>query len=319
MAGQTTKVSQGPPYPPANAGLGLQPSINLDVPISAVFMFMFILLAATHMTILQLNRRRGHKFLLSGLMFGFCMARIVTCIMRIVWAVNITNVRVAIAAQVFVAAGVVLLFIINLIFAQRILRATHPHFGWHKLFSLAFKIIYATIVISLVMLITCTVQSFYTLNNNTRRIDRDVQIYGQVLFAFVAFLPIPLVLGSLLVPRRTRVEKFGSGRFRTKIAVLLAAAVLLCLGASFRVGTNIKAPRPKNNPAWYHSKACFYIFNLTIELVVVAMYAMVRVDKRFHVPDGSHGPGDYSRSQRDMEKEETFNDAVGPRNGAGMA
>lgn len=279
------------------------------------------------MTIFQLNKKRGHKFIMSGLMFGFCMARITTCILRIVWATRPTNIRIAIAAQVFVAAGTVLLFIINLIFAQRIVRSAHPHVGWHRAFSAAFKAVYAIIVISLIMLITCTVQSFFTLNANTRRIDRDVQLYGQVFYAFVAFLPILLVLGGLVIPRRTRLDKFGSGRFRTKIAVLLLAAVLLCLGASFRAGTNIKTLRPRESPAWYHSKACFYIFNFTLELIVIVMYAALRVDRRFHVPNGSHAPGDYSsgaRKQGEMEKdsssgiqrvfteEETFDDVRQP-------
>ena len=299
----------------------------VDVPITAVFLFLFIILAAAHMTIFQLNRRRGHKFIMSGLMFGFCMARITTCVMRIVWATRPPNVRVALAAQVFVAAGVVLLFIINLIFAQRIVRAAHPRLGWHRAFAAAFKALYAAIALTLVMLITCTVQSFYTLNTNTRRIDRDVQIYGQVFYAFVAFLPIVLVLGGLVIPRSARLDKFGSGRFRTKITVLLLAAVLLCLGASFRAATNIKTPRPRDDPAWYHSKACFYIFNFTLELLVIAMYAEVLVDRRFHVPNGSHGPGAYSsgaRKQGEVEKdsnsgiqrvfteEETFDDVRQP-------
>lgn len=33
------------------------------------------------MTIFQINKRRGHKFLMSGLMFGFCMARTLTMIL----------------------------------------------------------------------------------------------------------------------------------------------------------------------------------------------------------------------------------------------
>ena len=41
------------PYAPTNAGIGGQPSIGLDVPILAVFIVLFVLGAATHMTILQ--------------------------------------------------------------------------------------------------------------------------------------------------------------------------------------------------------------------------------------------------------------------------
>lgn len=70
-----------PPYPPTTAAVGGVPTIGVDVPISAVFMFLFLVAAAGHMTIFQINRRRGHKFIMSGLMFGFCMARTVTMIL----------------------------------------------------------------------------------------------------------------------------------------------------------------------------------------------------------------------------------------------
>jgi len=112
---------------------------------------------------------------MSGLLFGFCMARITTMTMRLVWCTYATNIHIAIAAQIFVAAGVILLFIINLIFAQRIVRASHPQWAWAHWFSMAFKVYYASIIAMLVALIFCTVQSFYTLDYNIRRIDRDVQ------------------------------------------------------------------------------------------------------------------------------------------------
>ena len=276
------------------------------------------------MAIFRANTRRGHKFLISGMMFGFCMARIVTLIMRIVWAVYPHNPRLAIAANIFVAAGIVLLFVINLLFAQRIIRASHPNTGWHPIFHYTFIGIYVLIVLTLIALITSVVQSAYTLNLNTKRIDHDIQLYGQTYYAVISFLPIPLVVGGLVIPRKTRLEKFGSGRFRHKIAILLLAAFLLSAGASFRTGVNYAGgERPRTDPAKYQSKACFYIFNFTLEIIVVYLYVILRVDKRFHIPDHSHGPGDYSRKleetdlkgeQEDVEsrhiatEEETFDD-----------
>lgn len=159
------------------------------------------------------------------------------------------------------------------------------------------------------MLITCVVDSFYTLNKNSRRIDRDVQLYGQTYYAVVSFLPIPLVVFGLIIPRKTRVEKFGSGRFRSKIHILIWASFLLCLGAAFRCGTNYKNARPRNDPAWYQSKACFYIFNFAVEVIVIFLYVVVRVDKRFWVPNGSKTAGDYSR--KEVEAEKTGDDNFG--------
>lgn len=247
------------------------------------------------------------------------MARITACTMRLVWSKRPLDISIAIAAQVFVAAGVLILFVINLIFAQRILRASHPQWAWANWVSLAFKTYYASIVVMLLALITCTVQSFYTLNHNTRRIDRDVQLVGTTYFAVAAFLPFPLVLLRVILPKKIEhVDKFGEGRFRTKIRVLLFAAFILTLGASFRAGTAY-VPRPRSDPAWYDSKACFYLFNFTIEITVVALYAAIRVDLRFHIPDAVHGPGAYSAGAAPKEttilnrintEEEVFDDKL---------
>lgn len=285
---------QGPPYAPTTAALGGVPSVGVDVPVTAVFMVFFLVGAITHMTILQLNLRKKHKFILSGLMFGFCMARLMTCVLRIAWAVHPNHIPLAIAANIFVSAGVVLLFIVNIIFAERILRATHQHLGWNKALSRTLIGVFTLIVITLIMVIVATVQSFYTLSTNTKRIDRAIQLYGGTLFMVVSFLPILIVLTALLLPRTTPVEHFGRGHFKTKIAVLLVGALLLLLGTCFRTATNFRPPRPRSDPAWYHSKACFYIFNLLIETIVIYLYAISRVDLRFYVPNGASKPGDYS-------------------------
>jgi len=42
---------------------------------------------------------------------------------------------------------------------------------------------------------------------------------------------------------------------------------------------------------------------------VVALYAIIRVDKRFHVPNGSHGPGDYSAGAQ-VERKPSLVDRV---------
>jgi hypothetical protein len=273
-------------------------------------MFLYVVGAAIHMTILQVNRKRGHKFIISGMLFGFCMARLTTCVMRIVWSVYLTNVSVAIAASVLVSAGVLLLFIINLIFAQRILRASHPNWAWAKWLSLAFKLYYASILIMLAALVTGSVQTSFTLSYNTRRIDRDIQLVGATYFAVAAFLPLPLLLLRVLLPNKVEhVDKFGEGRFRSKIRILLFTSTLLALGAAFRAGIAY-VPRPRDDPAWYHSKPCFYLFNFTIEIIVVFTYAAFRVDRRFHIPDGVHGPGAYSAGRNAEKKKPTILDHI---------
>lgn len=292
----------GPPYPPQTAAVGGVPTVGVDVPIAAVFMLLYMGAAAGHMSLLQLNLRRQHKFVFSGLMFGFCMARIVTMIMRIVWAVYPTNIRVAIAAQIFVNAGVLILFIVNMVFAQRILRAAHPTVGWHKGMKIGFTVVYVIIGLMLAMLITAIVQQFYTLSTSIHRIDRDMQMAGTSYFLAFCFAPIPLVLLTIAIPRKGQLEKFGHGSWRVKVLSLLFSATLLTLGAAFRATTLYKNPLPRTQPAWYDAKWCFYFFNFVLEIIVIYFYLAIRVDLRFHVPNGSKGPGDYSRGRAVQEK-----------------
>lgn len=309
----------GGPYQPQIWQLGGKPEIAVDVPITAVFLGLFIIGAAAHMTIFQINRKRSHKFLMSALLFGkffylytmsntdqypgFCMARIVTCIMRIAWVTHAANISLGLAAQIFVAVGVIIIYVINLIFAQRMIRASHPRLGWNPVFSIAFKALYFLVAITIIMLIIVTIQSFFTLSTNTRRIDRDVQLYGATCFAVLSFLPIPMVFALLAIPRSSPLDKFGRGRWRTKIFILLTGATLICFGASYRAGTSWLPPVSLMQPlpAYYH-KAAFYIANFGVEILTVYLYAILRVDARFHVPNGASSRKSYGLPISDEEK-----------------
>lgn len=296
-------MSSGPPYAPTTAATGGVPTVDVDVPICAVFIVLFILGAIGNMTLLQLNLRQGHKFILSGLMFGFCMARIVTNIMRIVWATRPHNVRVAIAANIFTNAGVLLLYIVNLLFAQRMLRAAHPTVGWHRALRLLFTAAYIVIILALAMVITAIVQSFYTLNMRTRNIDHGVQLGAITYLVVLAALPLIIVPLVWAVPSKAPLDDFGksglrpfkfSNSWRTKTLVLLLGTALIATDAGFRTGVAWSPARPQNDPAWYHAKWCYYFFNFVLEILTIYLYLLFRVDQRFYVPDGSSKVRNYA-------------------------
>jgi hypothetical protein len=300
----------GGPYAPRVALLGGRPTVDVDVPVCAVFLALFLSFGISHMVIFRRNLARGHKFIPSAVTFGFCMSRVVANIMRIAWACRPNNVRIAIAAQIFVAAGILLLFILNLLYSQRMLRAALPRLGWSRAVSYAFKVFYVLVVLTIIMVITCVVQSQYTLNANTLRIDRDIQLYGVTYFAIVSFLPIPITLLVLLFSHGQDIEHPGSGKWSTKAVIVLSAAVLLCLGSSFRAGTSWMPPHLATNPPWYDHKACFYVFNFGIDISVVALFLIARVDRRFWVPNGSSAVRHY-RGSEDEPKGAQFGQGAG--------
>lgn len=305
-------VPKGPPYASQTAALGGIPTVSLDVPITSVFLALFALGAISHMTIFQINRKSGHKFIMSGAMFGFCMARIIACSLRIVWAAKPTNVSVEIAASLFVSVGDIIGFVVNLNLAQRIIRAHHPNFGWHSWLKIAFITMYAVFGLSIILLVSFTVWSYFILDPAKLIIARDVDLFGATYFATAAFLPIPMVLCARFLSSKTPAENFGTGTIRSKVIIVLYGSFLLALGTWFRAGTAYPKARPVDDPASYQSKACFYVFYFTLEILVIWTYLLVRIDRRFYVSDGSKGPGDYSRSMaRNTDKEKIEEPAIG--------
>jgi hypothetical protein len=234
------------------------------------------------------------------------MSRIVTCTLRIASLCLPTDLSLSIAATIFVAAGVLIAFIVNLLFAKRILRAYHPTIGWHRAINIIYNILFVLIALTLVVTITSVVQNFYTLRPRTKFIDRALLLYGQTFLAVVSCLPIFIVGLALALPRNgRRPEKFGAGKMSIKIAVLLAGTTLLTLGAWYRCGTSWQTPVPRSQPLpGYMAKPAFYMMNFGVEILVLYMYALMRVDIRFHVPNGAKGPGSYTVAVEKGDEEE---------------
>ncbi|PLB49442.1 hypothetical protein P170DRAFT_437015 [Aspergillus steynii IBT 23096] len=292
----------GGPYASTTASLGELPSITPDIPVSAVFIAIFIAFAATNMTILQVNLRRNHKFVLSGAMFGFSMARITTLVLRIVWASRQHNVRLAIAAGIFVNAGILVIYIVNFILSQRILRAKQPHVGWNPIYRVLCKVLYFGIFAALVMVIAAMVVSVYTLNPHTKTICRDIQLAALTYFLVFSCLPFLHVAVTFWLPRSQDEETFGEGSMGAKTIIVLLSTGLCVFNAGFKAGVNWSPLRPITSPGWFDSKASFYVFIFVFEVLILCLLTFSRIDKRFFVPNGCKGPGDYTQLREKSSK-----------------
>lgn len=275
----------GPPYPPQVATLGGQPK-HVDIGVSALFVAAFFITGAMHNLIYRANLKKNHFFIFSILTFGFCIARVVTFSFRIAWAKSPTDSDLAITANVLLSAGVVLLYIINLNFAQRILRAYRPGIRFEKIAFLAY---YVSVVLVLIAVIVATVVSFFTLEESRLEKCKDTQRFGIIYFAIFCFLPVPIVLFSYLYPSQNKTNFGKLGTLEQKVMIVLAASLILTLETSFRAAVAFLA-RPANNPAWYDSDAAFYIFLPTLELVVANLYLVTRVDQRFFIDGKAESP-----------------------------
>ncbi|EME85549.1 uncharacterized protein MYCFIDRAFT_82707 [Pseudocercospora fijiensis CIRAD86] len=292
----STTAPQGPPYAPQIASLGGQPTPIPDVVICSILIAIYAGSAAGHMSIYQLNRRKTHHFFISAALFGFSMARIVTCSLRIAVAYHPSNVSLNIAAQILLSAGVLIVYVVNLVFAQRILRARQPEIGWHTVLRVFFRILYGLVGLALVLVITFIVIQFYTLDSELREACRDIQLVAMTYLLFVTLVPLVILAITWSLKESPRAEEFGtkdsSGGLDTwstgqKSLILLTSALLCTLGSAFKTGSNFESPRPKSDPAWYQSKAALYVFTFLIEISILYMFLLTRIDHRFHVPDGS--------------------------------
>lgn len=67
---QSQQDRGGPPFAPTNAGLGGFPDVIPDVPITAVFLVLYLVFGIIHIKILKSNKGRGHKFIFNGALLG---------------------------------------------------------------------------------------------------------------------------------------------------------------------------------------------------------------------------------------------------------
>lgn len=127
---------------------------------------------------------------MSAAMSSFCSARVLTLILRSAWSTHQFNISLAIAANIFVGASTLIVYMVNLIFTQRILRSTHPSIGWHWLTNIVCYILLSLVVLCLVLVITFSVLSTYSLDQEFISNCRDIQLAAATYLLFFVFLPI---------------------------------------------------------------------------------------------------------------------------------
>jgi hypothetical protein len=283
----------------ATAPNGGIPTVALDVPISAVLIGLFVPLAAGHMIIFRRNLSRGHKFLFSALCFGYCMSRIAANALRIALATHPGNIGLTIAATILLNAGVLIAYIINNLFAWRMVRSADPAFGWKPALVRINKAMLWLILPMFLPLVVIIILSF--VRPDLPGVPKGAQVLGrlvQTYFVILTVEPAFLVAYAHYKHQRTppdRMDELGTGSWRAKVVILAITIAAAITSAGFRCGTAWEAPRLFASPAWYQSKPAFYLFNFGLDIVILATFLVGRIDRRFWVPNGAKGPGSYAR------------------------
>ena len=236
---------------------------------------------------------------MSWVMFGFCMARVATMVLRIAWTTRETNAGLAIAANIFLNVGVVLIYIVLLVLALRVFRATHPSLGWNNIFRKTLRVAYCLLGCALILIISFTILTFYTLNPKLRNVSLWITRASILYFLIINLVTVVLLLLSWLLPRASDSETFGTGSMQSKLIIVAVGEFFSLFIAGFRMGVGWSNARPASDSPWYDGKAPFYVIEFGFEIVVLYLLLLSRFEKRFWVPNGSTKPGDYSRVDKD--------------------
>lgn len=261
------------------------------------------------MTLFQRNKRsHRHFFPMSLALFGFCMSRLATCSLRIAWALTPDNTNLAIASTIFSAAGVLIAYVVVLLLALRILRATHPGLGWSGPLRWGLRASYFGLGIALVLLIAFTILNFFTLEAELKTAAMWVQ-RGGILYMLVFNLIAPgLVLASVLLPKPEEATTMRSQPLGVRDTSLSSQYLVQGVAMSltlfiigFRAGTLWADPRPASDPAWWQGKAAYYTILFALEVLVIYWLMLMRFDQKFWVPERrssreGEGEGDGKRS-----------------------
>ncbi|PHH81289.1 hypothetical protein CDD82_1120 [Ophiocordyceps australis] len=269
--------------------LGGIPMPNLDVPLSILFLLLFGFGAYFHITTYKANSKRGHKFLLSSLMFDFCMVRVTTFVFRILWAF-VPLPGIILVASIFQNGGAVVIAAVNLFFAQRLVRAIHPHIGWSRIFSYySLFLIWTCPGITVMNIITISVNHFSVGKPTQLHVTESILKFGSCWNMMLVATPLLWVFAACAKPGPP-VENFGQGDFRAKATLLVFSAATMTVGAAVRLTISVNSQVPE----YLLGKDTLYTTQFLLELMTVALYALFRVDLLFHIPNGASKPGDYS-------------------------
>ena len=236
---------------------------------------------------------------MSWVMFGFCMARVATMVLRIAWTTRETKAGLAIAANIFLNVGVVLIYIVLLVLALRVFRATHPSLGWNNIFRKTLRVAYCLLGCALILIISFTILTFYTLNPKLRNVSLWITRASILYFLIINLVTVVLLLLSWLLPRASDSETFGTGSMQSKLIIVAVGEFFSLFIAGFRMGVGWSNARPASDSPWYDGKAPFYVIEFGFEIIVLYLLLLSRFEKRFWVPNGSKKPGDYSRIDKD--------------------
>jgi hypothetical protein len=180
------------------------------------------------------------------------------------------------------------LYLVNFALASRIVRSHHPQIAGTIFKGARLGLIFLTLM-AMGLIMIANIQMAYTLTDETIRTDRNILVFGATFNAGMAFLPVPVVLLSLLSsPQPDSVSIMASSDTR-RTALVIVTSLLLTFRAGWICVSSWQGPVAPTDPTqWYLAKPVFYLVSLLPELLVVYLLGLGRMDRFFFLdPHGA--------------------------------
>ncbi|KAK3388775.1 hypothetical protein B0T20DRAFT_102612 [Sordaria brevicollis] len=282
------------------AVLGGIPTEGVDIPISSVFILLFGIAAVWHLyTYFWVDRRRlpRQRHFFAMMLFVFSTLRMFSLVMRIIWAASVTDPHipeqvVAVPARTFTTAGNTLIYILNFFTVRRFNR-DYALFGAHPApLRITRFLMFATLA-CLVMIVTSLVDSYHEHTDAVEKQGRAVQLAALTILTVLAFCPI--IMASLGHVFRDNAKVYGGSqeekrRYKARMRLIMISSLLMTLDVGYECGVAY-ARRPVERPAWWHHRAALYLSDYLLELLMVALFGVARLDRRFKMMRASERLG----------------------------
>jgi hypothetical protein len=264
------------------------PTDGIDIPASAVLLVVYLGLAIIHGYFFFVKSKR--TFVPQAMIMGFCIARVISMSLRIAWTVDVTSKNIAIASNIFLNAGVLLLYIVNMLLAHRFILTIFPQLPRKKSapFNLVTFVYVGSAIPLLILVVVPGVQLFLTSKPSTIHTDRDILRFAQCyLTVFVSMTVIATIASwTIYFTASKKASGLHAGHVTLRAGILFGAGSLLVWIQAVKILQTFYTATPETaaSPPWFLRRPILYSGFFLPELLVVIIYAVASIRLRFQMP-----------------------------------
>jgi hypothetical protein len=240
-------------------------------------------------------------FVPQAMTMGFCFSRVVSLSLRMAWTEHVTNKNLAIAASVFINAGVLLLvlspvrprltlqYLVNVIFVHRLALQVFTSIPTRRRYPLnaaAFAYMFSTLPL-LILVIVPGIQLFLSSDPSTISTDRKILRFAQCYLTVMVCLPVVLAPIIWISYFQRKVRAITPKEVTLRAGIVFTAGSLLVWIQAVKILQGFYTPTAETavNPPWFLQRPILYSGFFLPEILIVILFAVSNIRTRFVFPN----------------------------------